>query len=128
MSALHAEPPTNASGAKSRRRKVDAECDHAHCRARARRRSAPRKQKEPQELASFVEHVIRLVRRDAGDVAEPSDVLPTLVHLAKVVDDELHQAVRALRDRPDPYTWEQIGAQLGVGKTAAHKRFGGGTR
>lgn len=128
MTALQAEPCVNVSTAKSRRRSVDAEGCCASCRRRARRRAAPRRQKDPEELSSFIAHVIRLVRRDAAAVAEPSEALPHLAALGRVVDDEMHEAVRVLRSAPYGYTWEQIGDQLGVTKQAAQKRFGGETR
>lgn len=125
MSALHAEPPASASHANPRQRRLDHDGCCAGCRARVRRRAKPRKQKDPDELSSFAEHVIRLVRRDAAAVAEPSDVVPTLAHLGRVVEDELRATVHDLRNRPDPYTWEAIGDLLGVTKQAAQKRFGG---
>ncbi|MCU1591571.1 MAG: hypothetical protein JWP11_2827 [Frankiales bacterium] len=128
MSALHAEPAPVASDAKSGPRKVDAEGCCAPCRRRARRRATPRRHKDPDELSSFIAHVIRLVRRDAAAVAEPSDVLATLAALGSVVEDEIRATVSDLRNRPDPYTWEQIGEQFGIGKTAAQKRFGGDSR
>lgn len=124
-SALQPGVPVSPSQSKSRSRRVDAEGCCAPCRARARRRSAPRRRKDPDELGSFIAHAIRLVARDADAVAEPSDVLAVLVDLSHTLDAELRRAVRALRDHPDPYSWEQIGSQLGVSKQAAQKRFGG---
>jgi hypothetical protein len=124
VTALHAEPAPNTSTAKSRQRKVDAEGCCAPCRRRARRRAAPRRQKDPEELSSFIAHVIRLVRRDAAAVAEPSEVLPHLVALGRVVDDEMRAAVRVLRSEPYGYSWELIADQLGISKQAAQKRFG----
>ena len=123
MTALAAEPIPTPPTAKRRPRSVDPNGCCAPCRRRAKRRAEPRKQKDPEELSSFIAHVIRLVRRDAAAVAEPVEVLRTLAALSSVVDDEIRQAVADLRERD--YTWGQIGAQFGIGKTAAQKRFGG---
>lgn len=110
---------------KSRTRKVDADGCCAPCRARARRRATPRRKKDPDELGAFIAHAIRLIAQDAADVAEPSDVLPVLADLSRTIDTELHRVVRALRDQPNPYSWEQIGLQFGITRQAAQKRFGG---
>lgn len=95
---------------------------------RQRRRAAPRRQKDPDELAAFAEHLIRLLVRDAFDVAEPSDVLPILASLGRTIDDELHKAVQQLRSGPHPYTWELIGERLNIRKQSAQERFGGDRR
>jgi len=125
--ASAAPPVVSPSPARKRQGSPDSESCCAHCRARRRRQAAPRRQKDPQELADFAARMIRLIAQDAAAVAEPLEVLPVLAALGRTVDDELHRAVHALRDEYG-YTWELIGRGLGITKQSAQERFGGDRR
>lgn len=79
---------------------------------------APRRVRESPELAGFLRRMARaLVRRaERHDL----DALGALRQARDDIDLAIGDAARALAAE---YTWDQIGAELGISKQAAHKRF-----
>ena len=86
------------------------------------RGTPPPKPRETAEYAGMVRRMITGYGRrvgQAGDVAE----LAGLAELAAELDRVTAQAVAGLRAHG--YSWAEIAEPLGVGRTAAHKRWGG---
>ena len=74
------------------------------------------------EFAAFGRRIIRAHGRRvaAGDIA----ALGSLAALSADVDAAMADAITRLRE-DHGYSWADIGRELGVGRTAAQKRFGG---
>lgn len=54
------------------------------------------------------------------------ETLQLLVEIRNASDQILHEVVEQARCHPNQYSWNEIGAALGVGRTAAQKRFRAG--
>jgi hypothetical protein len=75
---------------------------------------------ENDEYAAFARRVLRAYSRRValGDI----ETLTLMVVLADDLDDDIHQAVKGLREFG--YSWAEIGARLGVTRQAAQQRWG----
>jgi hypothetical protein len=77
-------------------------------------------------MAAFnARDVTRIIRAHGNTVAQTGgeDELAELVALRKVLDTAIDTAVAGIRDRAD-LSWANIGAALGVTKSAAYQKYG----
>lgn len=79
-----------------------------------------KRERESPELAAFLRRMARalVARAERGDLA----ALGALKSTRAEIDQAMHAAVRGLRAKG--YEWSDIGAEMGVTKQAAQKRFG----
>lgn len=78
------------------------------------------------EMAAFnAKDVTRIIRAHGRTVAVTGgeEELAELVALRGVLNEAIDQAVEGIRDRAD-LSWANIGAALGVTKSAAYQRYG----
>lgn len=71
-------------------------------------------------VASIIRSLPKRVDYDEVDLPD----LAALAELHETVEAALHLTILKLRDRPDPWSWSQIGDALGITKQSAHGRFG----
>ena len=73
------------------------------------------------EFHAAAVQMLRAYARRVGDDPGGIHELGQLASLPQEADDQLHTAVGHLRRAG--YSWTEIGRELGVGRTAAQKRF-----
>ncbi len=77
------------------------------------------------ENAEYVAMVRRVLRRLGQRAGEDPTALRDLAELAADVNAALTNAVDAARNQSTPpYSWSEIGRELGVSKQAAQQRYG----
>ncbi|MFD5735130.1 hypothetical protein ACFWIY_20210 [Streptomyces sioyaensis] len=75
------------------------------------------------EVACEVRQLVELLRSHPHALDETVEVL---LGLQRAVDRVLREVIAQARTGPHLYSWAEIGEALGVGRTAAQKRFGEG--
>ncbi|MFD9235714.1 hypothetical protein ACFWB3_10585 [[Kitasatospora] papulosa] len=83
----------------------------------------PRDNGEAPPLVAEVRAIVQGHRSDQFSLAE---TIRLLVALQVATDRVLHEVVAQARSENLKHSWRQIGDALGVGRTAAQKRFGNG--
>lgn len=83
---------------------------------------ATRRYVENEDFVAFVRRVIRAYGRRVGGQADV-DALDALIALRQDVDEAIASAVVGLRTAPKPYSWEEIGARVGITRQSAHERW-----
>lgn len=91
-------------------------------------RKRPKRERENPEIAAMIRSMLRAYSKRAG--AGDLDAMADMAKLAAEIEGHLIDVVAKLRHEPYSYSWAEIGRALGIGRTAAQKRFGkvGGTR
>ena len=83
-----------------------------------------RRKGEPMEATEFAGMMRRLIRSYGQRVGEADYVdLADLVAVQAELDKALVEAVRAMRERPNPVPWSTIALGLGTTRQAAQQRF-----
>jgi hypothetical protein len=91
----------------------------------------PRRRRRAHETSDFYGMFQRLFRAYARRVGNGDlDALGDLAALRDELDGHLTDAICLLRHEPWSYSWEEIGAALGISRQAAQQRYGkvGGAR
>ena len=95
----------------------------------ASRRRRPKHDRTNTDIAGMVERMVRALR-NRGLADRDPEVLRSLIALRAQIDQAVADMVTELRGHPSAHSWAELGALLGLSKSAAQERYrkAGGVR